>query len=314
MKKHNFEICKESEYHLGSSMHSEEMTLRETCIVIWRSKWLVLIVTTIFAVCSVSLSLYLPNIYKSDALLAPASSEQSGGLSGLAGQFGGLASMAGLNIGGGAIDQTALAIEVIKSRDFLRDFISRHDVFVEIMATDSWDSETDEIVLDSSIYNSEKKQWVQGNKPTELDAIESFKKMLSVTQDKKTSLVTVSIEYYSPKVAKRWVDWLIVDINNEMRSRDLSQAKNSIEYLQTQLEQTRVSDMKSVLYQLIEEQSKTIMFAEVREEYIFRTIDSALVPENKEKPKRAIICVLGTFIGAFLSIIFVLIRYMFNRK
>jgi LPS O-antigen subunit length determinant protein (WzzB/FepE family) len=125
--------------------------------------------------------------------------------------------------------------------------------------------------------------------------------------------VTVSIEHKSPYVAKQWVDWLVTDINQVMKQRDVTEAKRSTEYLEKQIEQTNVADIRTVLYKLVEEQAKIIMFAEVRDEYIFKTVDPALVPEEKAKPKRALICVLGTLLGGMLAVFIVLVRYFVKK-
>ena len=94
-----------------------------------------------------------------------------------------------------------------------------------------------------------------------------------------------------------------------MQSRDLSEAQKSISYLEQQLTKTRLNDLQNVLFEIIEQQTKTIMFAEVREQYAFKTIDPALIPETKDSPKRALICVLGVLLGGMLGVMFVLIRY-----
>ena len=54
---------------------------------------------------------------------------------------------------------------------------------------------------------------------------------------------------------------------------------------------------------------ETVMLAEVRPEYVFKTIDPAVVPEEKSKPSRALICVLGTLLGGMLGVVIVLIRH-----
>jgi LPS O-antigen subunit length determinant protein (WzzB/FepE family) len=98
-----------------------------------------------------------------------------------------------------------------------------------------------------------------------------------------------------------------------MREQDKIEAQNSIDYLTKKLQETQLSDMQTVFYQLIEEQTKTIMLAEVSKEYVLKTIDPANAPEEKAKPKRALIVVLGTMLGGILSVLFVLIRY-FTKK
>ncbi len=88
----------------------------------------------IFAVASVFFALSKPDIYKASAILAPASSEGGGGINAMAGQLGGLASFAGINLGGVGVDKTALALEILKSRSFIEAFISKHELLVPLMA------------------------------------------------------------------------------------------------------------------------------------------------------------------------------------
>ena len=52
------------------------------------------------------------------------------------------------------------------------------------------------------------------------------------------------------------------------------------------------------------------MLAEVRQEYVFKTIDPAVVPEEKSKPSRALICVLGVILGGIAGVAVVLIRHL----
>eukprot|EP01026_Neomeris_dumetosa_P014222 TRINITY_DN15119_c1_g1_i1.p1 TRINITY_DN15119_c1_g1~~TRINITY_DN15119_c1_g1_i1.p1 ORF type:complete len:106 (-),score=16.33 TRINITY_DN15119_c1_g1_i1:86-403(-) len=94
-----------------------------------------------------------------------------------------------------------------------------------------------------------------------------------------------------------------------MKKKDVEEAQRSIEYLSRQLDKTPVAGMRSVFYQLIEEQTKTIMLAEVRDEYVFSTIDPAVVAEQKSKPKKAFICVSGTALGFLISVMFVFVRH-----
>ncbi|MCE9686728.1 Wzz/FepE/Etk N-terminal domain-containing protein [Shewanella sp. AS16] len=299
---------------------SDEIDLRELFSVIWQGKWLIVAITVVFAFGSVIFAVMQPNIYKSEALLAPASEEQNGGLSGLASQFGGLASLAGVNLGGkGGVDKTQMAIEVMKSRQFASAFILKHDLLADLMAAKKWDMTNDKLIYDADIYNEQTKTWMRKVKapyepePSMQEAYKEFTKIISVNAAKDTGMVTVAVEHLSPSVAQQWVTWLVQDINKVMKDRDVAEANRSSEFLNKQIALTNVADIRSILYKLVEEQAKTIMFAEVRDEYVFKTIDPALVPEEKAKPKRALICVLGTMLGGMLGVMFVLIRH-FARK
>ena len=305
-----------------SGVENDEIDLRELFAVIWQGKWLIIAITAVFAIGAVIFAINQPNIYKSEALLAAADSEQGGGgLAALAGQFGGLASMAGINLGGGGgVDKTQMAIEVMKSRQFTSDFIQKHNVLPDLMAAKKWNMADDSISYDDELYNEADKKWLRivdapfKPKPSMQEAYKIFSKIIAVNAAKDTGMVTVSVEHLSPTVAQQWVNWLVADINNEMKQRDVTEAKRSTAFLRTQIQQTNVADIRSILYKLIEEQAKTIMFAEVRDEYVFKTIDPALVPEEKSKPKRALICVLGTMLGGMFGVMFVLIRYFVRKE
>lgn len=303
----------------GVVASDDEIDLMELVAALWRGKWWILATTTLGAVIAVGVALWLPNVYRAEALLAPSTEQQGGGLSALAGQFGGLASLAGINLGGEKADKTAIAVEIAKSRQFVSQFVRVHHLEIPLMAVDRAKSDGT-LIVDSSIYDEEQHQWVRKPKPgrhsepSDLELVESFNKLASIELDKKSGLATVAVEYYSPQMAKQWVDWLVSDLNATMKARDQAETARNIAYLKAQLEKTAVADMQTVFYKLIEEQTKTQMLAEVNPEYVFKTLDPAVVPEEKAKPKRALIAVLGTVLGGMAGVLIVLVRYALRRR
>lgn len=299
-----------------SEVANDEIDLRELFTVIWRGKWSIIIITFLVAVVSVFYSLSLPNIYKSEALLAPVT--ESSNLK-VPGQLGGLAALAGVNLGSGGDERIGLALELMKSRTFIGSFIEKYDLFVPVMASTGWVRENNTLEIDPEIYNKDSKQWVREAKapfkpqPSLLETHEAFLELLNITEDTQTGMVKVSIEHYSPYLAQQWVELLVNEINNEMRNRDLTEAQNSIAYLNQQIQQTNVSDMRTMLYSLIEEQTQTVMLANVRAEYILKTVDPAVVVEKKSKPKRAFIVILAVLLSGFLSTV-AIISIHFVRK
>ncbi len=299
----------------------DEIDLSELFKALWKGKWIIIATTFVFAVGAVLYALSLPNIYKSDALLAPAESSNGGGLSKMAGQLGGLAALAGVNLGASESSQTALAVQVMKSRKFVEAFINKHDLLVPLMAAKDWDLADNKLILDEELYNPNTGEWLRepnglrGAIPTAQEAFEVFsKEVLSVTQDKEGGLYTVSVKNYSPYIAQQWVNWLIEDINKVMRERTIAETSQNLAYLNSQLQKTAVADMQSTFYKLIEEQTKSLMLAEVQEEFIFKVVDPAVVPELKDGPKRALICVLGTLLGGMLGMAIVLVRFAFRKQ
>ena len=302
-------------------VYGDEIDLRELCQVIWAGKWIILLGTIIAGLMAVFIALSLPDIYRSEALLAPASNEESGGLGALASQYGGLASLAGINLGGlggGSTDQTTFGMEVLKSRKFIGDFVARHKLLPSVVALEGWELLDDELLYDESIYDPEVNAWTRNVKPPKqvepslLEAHEEFVKLLDIAQDPDTGLVKLSVETYSPYLSKQWVDWLVEDINDEIRQQEVVEAENSIAFLQEQLVATPLADMQTIFYQLIEEQTQTIMLANARPEYLFRTVDPAVVSEEPIRPRRMLIYIVGVLLGGFFSLLFVVGRHFFK--
>ena len=293
----------------------DEIDLKEPFMVLWGGKWLISAVTGLAAAISVVVALSLPNIYTASALLAPAESS-GGGLSGLMKQYGGLASLAGVSLPGGEEGSRAqLGMQLMKSRAFIGDFVERRDILPELMAVDSWDAESGDIIFDADDFEAATATWVRDvdfpkqPEPSLLEAHEEFMDILSVSEDKQTAYVTVSVDHHSPVVAAQWVNWLVEDVNAAVKAQDVAEAEKSIEYLKQQVANTSLADLQAMFFELIQSQTETVMLAEVRPEYVFKTIDPAVIPEEKSKPSRALICVLGTLLGGMLGVVIVLIRH-----
>ncbi|AHI30483.1 lipopolysaccharide biosynthesis protein [Marinobacter salarius] len=294
-----------------SSFVDNEIDLRELFVAIWAGKWFIILITVIFAVGGVAYALSKPNIFQASALLAP--TEGSGGVR-LGGQLGGLASLAGVNIGQDGTSNTVIAKEVLQSRAFLSDFIGRHGLAVQLFGTKGWNVRESHWNYNREVYNPDATEWrtsEEGNsfEPTDWDLVEKFRvEHLSVSENKDNGMVTLSVRSQSPVAAQQWAEWLIRDINEHMRDEDVEEAEASIQYLETKLNETNIAGMQQVFYQLIESETRTVMLANAQREYVFKTIDPAVVPQEKSAPKRALIAVLATMLGGILGVFVVLIR------
>jgi uncharacterized protein involved in exopolysaccharide biosynthesis len=299
--------------------HDDEIDLKKLFFALWKGKWIILFTSFVFAVGGVLHALSLPNIYKAEAILAYANDRKTGGLAGLASQFGGLASFAGVNLGSGSTDSKVMALATLQSRQFMNAFINKYDLLPQLMAGEKWDSSQNKLIINSNSYDISEGEWATNDagaslKPSDWSAYSAFKSVLTVSENKSTGLITLSITHLSPTIAKQWVDWLVIELNSWMKDKSLDETRRNIRYLEGQIEKTNITDMQSVFYQLIEEQTKNLMLAEVQDEFVFKIIDPAVVPEEKVGPRRARICVLAVLLGGMLGTAIVLIRYAFTKK
>ena len=301
-----------------SNQYDDEIDLRELFAVLWACRVKIIAITAVFAVASVIYALSVPNQYKATILLSPSQSTNSG-ISGALGQLGGLASLAGVSIGGGESNESQLAQEIMKSWGFVEGFIAENDLAVEVYAAEGWDKGSNKLQIDQDFYDPETKSWLveddfgQQGPPSSWELYESFSERLTVSVDKKSGLISVSIEYYSPQIAKQWLDLYISSINKHMQERQMVKVTRNIEYLEAQIEKTAITEMQEVFYTIIEEQIKTKMLAEASPNYAFEAVSPSMVPAEKSQPKRALICILGILLGGMLSVLLVLVMH-YARK
>jgi len=304
----------------NDSQYDDEIDLRELFGVLWAGKAKIIAITAMFAVASVIYALSVPNQYKATALLAPAQSS-SGGLSGALGQLGGLASLAGVSIGGGESSEAQIAQEIMKSWNFIESFIADNDLAVEVFAAEGWSKGSNMLKINDDDYDVEKSEWLiedddtgELRPPSSWELFGEFSERLAVSEDKKSGLVSVSIEYYSPQIAKQWLDMYVSAVNAHMQQRKVAEVTNNINYLQAQIEKTSIAEMREVFYSIIEEQTKNKMVAEASPEYAFVAVSPSMVPEEKSQPKRALICILGALLGGMLSVLLVLIMHYAKKS
>ena len=277
-------------------------------------KWrLVSAIIIFFTAAAILLAFMLPVVYRAELLVAPNEQNRFGPLSGIASQYGELASIAGLNIGSGNESRTELGLETLKSRRFISQFIRSRDLLVPLMATKAWNRRSGELVLDADEYDVVNETWVRSVRfprsivPSDQEAYKVFMEdVLSIAQDKKTGFITIQVRHASPTVARDWATWLLEDLNEQIMKEDVRQAEQAISYLTDQLEATSASGIRSVFFNLIEDKMKVIVLSRVSNEYLFRTIDPAIAPERRHSPNRVLIALVGMLTGMLVSMVAVL--------
>jgi uncharacterized protein involved in exopolysaccharide biosynthesis len=273
----------------------DEIDLLEYWRIIWKKRWLIIGIAFAAAVLAAGYSLTLPNIYRAEVVIAPVGEKGSQGIS--LGGLGGLASMAGISLGGSAGD-VEVNLAVLKSREFLWAFVKENKL-KPVLFEDAWDTES--------------KSWRE-EEPTQWDAYRMLNGLLFVSSDKKSGLVTVAVEWTDAALAADWANDLVARLNIHLRQEALQRSKKTLGYLNDELGKVRVSEMRQALFELISQEQKKAMLASTQKEFAFRVLDIAMVPDRKAKPKRSQIVILSALVTGFLVVIFVFIREGLNRR
>lgn len=236
-------------------------------------------------------SMYLPSVYRAQVLVAPVQQGGSGALGALQSQVGGLAALAGIDLGGTA-DTRKESFARLASSGFARDFIVTEQL-LPALYPERWDAQAG--------------QWRAGEKvPTIEDGVRRFTRdVRAVNEDRKTGLVTLTVDWYDPVLAEQWANGLIELANERLRADAVANSRQRIDFLNAELRKTDVLELRQAIYRLIESQLNTAMMASVQKEFAFRVIDAAVVPDRRARPRRMVLTVVGGLLGATAGLIWV---------
>ena len=295
--------------------HYDEADLRQLFSILWLNKKFILILTGIFALLSLIFSLMLSNVYKSEALLIPSSLNSSNGLD----QYSSLASVAGVDVDDSSPDVT-LAIAFINSKKIIRQLLNHESFLPDLMAAEKWDIKSNSIIYDDDLYDNKNKKWVRDvdfpfqQVPSEQEAFEFFSKQINISEQTENQLMTLSVEHISPSVAQQWAEWIIDEANAMVANLRIEEAESSIDYLNEKIMLTPYAELRTMFFNLIQQNTQDMMLAKVNKQYALTIIDPPLIPEVNSKPNRVFICILGTLLGGMLSILIILARkYIFSK-
>lgn len=242
----------------------------------WNYRIFIALVTLACGIIAVVFALIATPIYRSEIVITEVRDSGMGGGASIMGQLGGLASLAGVNLGANSPGREARA--VLQSRNLVEEFIKRYELLPEL-------------------YAKTKKP------PTMWLAVKEFREgVLGIREDTRKGTITVTVNWTNPIVAARWANDFVALVNEVLRTRAVDEAKRNIKYLNEQIALTNVVELQRVMYNLVESETKTLMLANVRADYAFAVVDPAVPPEIRVKPKRTVIVLFGLAIGFFVGI------------
>ena len=301
--------------------NEKEIDLKELFTVLWGGKWLIVSVTSIFSIIAIIYSLSLPNVYQSRAILSPVGDSGGGGLNQVMKNYGGLASLAGVNLSSAdASSNSVKALEKLNTLSFFENNIMPNIFLPDLMAFDSWDASNNKIIYNTDIYDFDSQTWTRDYEyprtqtPSAQESFNIFAGHFQASKDIDTGFVTISVKHESPFVAQAWTELIIDQLNYFFRAKDKLEAQAAMDYLNIQMTQTSFSEIKMVIAQLLQQKMQQLALVEASDFYVFDYIDPPAVMETKSEPVRSVICIIGAFLGGILGCLIVIIRFFTTDK
>jgi uncharacterized protein involved in exopolysaccharide biosynthesis len=262
---------------------------------VWAGRWWIIASSFALGAAALIAGFLMTPIFRATTVLIPASNEHAN-LGNSLGSLGGLAALAGVNLGG-ADSATQEALGLLNSRQFAYSFITDKNL-LPLFFDDEWDSAA--------------RKWkvAADDQPSVADAFKYFdRKVRSVMEDKKTGLISLQINWRDRDVAAAWANELVARLNAEMQRRAIDRADASVGFLKKELDATTVVDTRNAINRLIETQVNQRMLAHVTAEYAFRVVDRAMPPDKSEKvrPRKSLMALAGGFLGFLVGVVGVIL-------
>ncbi len=268
-------VSERTDSALPSRAAPREIDVRAIWQAVIQRKAIVATTAVVFTAFAVYLAMTATWIYRGETTIAQGHDTGTDGMTGLAGQFGGIASLAGINLSGAAQDQERMG--VLRSRHLVEEFIKRNGA----------------LPLLSRGAKTPPTLWV---------AVENFRKTcLLINEDRVKGLTKVSIDWTDPATAASWANSFVALANEILRTRAMDEANRNIDYLNQQVAHTNVVELQTLMYNLIEQETKSLMLAKGRVEYAFTIVDPAVTSEKRISPRRTLMVLTGLVIGLFLG-------------
>jgi hypothetical protein len=283
-------------------VYEDEITLRDVVAEIRGSRTLAAILLAVFTLGGMAIGLFSEKEYTASTVLSPVTEDNSsrlgGGLSALAGQFGGLASLAGISLNGNKAKDEAIA--VMKSEMLTETYIHDQNL-LPVLYAKLWDPVT--------------RGWRTSDPdkiPTLWKANRYFDKTIrGITEDKK-GLVTLSIRWKDRRQAAQWANDLVKLTNSYLRNKAITEAERNIAYLNAEANKTSVVEVKKAIYTLLETEINRSMVARGREEYALKVLDPAFVPEKPSSAGPRLLALLGFGLGCTAVVLIAFGRRVFR--
>ena len=274
--------------------------------VLKKHKGLIILATFLCALSTAVFSLLVEDIYRSQAVIIPISGEKSS-LGTIASRMGAMAGLLGISPLG---TSEAEIVSLLKSEVLKEELIKRYNL-LPVLFSERWEPESrtwKPPPFGPGLILSRLMAKVRGGRcdpdapPTVWDGIKKLEEIVEVRQDPKLGTIRVSVDFPDPQRAAEICQALITTLREHMCAEAIRVAQTNKRYLEEELVRTSDPLIRQKIYALIADQVETITMAKVKENFAFKVIDPPRVPEEKVKPRRAMMVAVAFVLGGFVGV------------
>lgn len=298
-------------------VQEDEIDLRELARTIGKNKFKLIGFTLVVTAMSIAWTLGKPNIYKSQAILVPQEQSKSSSLGGL----GALAGMAGVDLGGSSGMTPDQAYQLyLDDYVWMREFLLKTKLVERINAADA-DKNYHFALGSDGVYqmmkSSHDKKITDAEEKEKIlfQTYQSIKTKLSISSDKKTSIITIAYSDPDGELARDIVNLFLERASTSLRESELSDMDKKIGFYANELRLNDDLSLKTQLSTLMSALIQKKVLAQASDLYNVKLVSKPSIAYigDKEGPKRGLI-VMVSFVTSLILGIFGIFLLEFIRS
>lgn len=286
-----------------------EIDLFEYWGIIKKRKHLIFTVVLFCVLSTFIVSLFQQNIFRSQAVILPVTNQRTV-FSAFTQQANQIRELLGIS----GIETSEAEILALLESDILKEeLIKRHNL-LPILFPERWDEVRKiwkppprdlRFFVNKLIAKARGSHEDLNAVPSVWDGIKILKKIVTTKRDTKYGTITIQVDFPNPEKAAQLCELLIDTLKDYMCEEAIRSAETNKRYLEQELTTAADPFLRQKIYALIAQQVEIMTLAKIKESFAFKVIDPPRVPEEKVKPKRALMITTSLVLGLFLGILIV---------
>ena len=269
-------------------------TLDAVLAAVWAQWKVIALWAAVGFVLAVGIGFLITPVYRSTVVVLPRSPDDSKGVNanGLLSKLGMLGGgLSGLLSTIGSNETESVAI--LESRDLAESFISEQHIAARIEAQRNW--------LEKLLAGPAEPA---GGAVAPAVFRYFAQHVIDFNEDHQTGLVTITVDWPEKPVARDWANAFVVHANEVIRKQAIDRAEATLRYVAVQMQQATEVEVRNSLGELAEDKMKTLSLAKTEPDFAFKVIDSANLPDNRDKvrPHKAIMGLVGMLLAGLIAV------------
>ena len=290
-----------SEQNTSEYLQEDEIDLRELWATVMKYKREIVKLSAVVTLLALVYAMSIPNSYKSYTLLIP--QEQSkpalgGGLAALAG-------MAGVSLGGGSADASTSLEAILKDYNFNKVVIKKYDLTRRISGAEQEKNMVFAFGFGGfySLLNGDNDK-DDSQKDKLFSTHKVLQDILSLSSDKKTSLITLSATTQDRFLAKELVEIYLKELTAHLKQMEIKEVLKKIKFYKQELATTNDIQLKTQISGLLSSLVQKRVLSSSNEFYVVSQMIAPRVAHvsEKTKPKRSLILILAIIMSLMIGV------------